>query len=175
VNKVSDSEMHTQVAVKVGPVRARFSGRIFMTEVVAPSSCTLTFEGSGGAAGFAKGRSAVTLTDAGSGTRLAYSVEASVGGKLGQIGGRLIDSSAKKMADEFFAAFDYALTGGSLPELVQAALSPGVSAPVSTGPAVTGAGGLPPFTGGGFGPELYRVFWFSLGVAFTLGLSHWLR
>jgi hypothetical protein len=85
----------------------------------------------------------------------------------------LIDSSAKKMADEFFAAFDYALTGGSLPELVQAALSPGVSAP---GPAVTGQpGGHAPFTGGGFGPELYRVFWFSLGVAFTLGLSHWLR
>src|ERR1035437_203028 len=120
VNKVSDSEMHTRVAVKVGPVRARFSGRIFMTDVVAPSSCTLTFEGSGGAAGFAKGRSVVKLTDAGSGTRLAYSVEASVGGKLGQIGGRLIDSSAKKMADEFFAAFDYALTGGSLPELAQA-------------------------------------------------------
>ena len=97
ITKVSDSETHTRVALKIGPVRARFSGKIFMTDVVDASACTLTFEGAGGAAGFAKGRSGVTLSDEAQGTRLSYSVEASVGGKLGQIGGRLIDSSAKKM------------------------------------------------------------------------------
>lgn len=176
VKKVSDSETHTRVAIKVGPVRARFSGKIFMTDVVIPSSCTLLFEGSGGAAGFAKGRSEVTLTDVGFDTRLAYSVEASVGGKMGQIGGRLIDSSAKKMADEFFSAFDSALTGGSMPEVGMAAAQPGVSYPISAGSAVTGIpGSQQPFTGGGFSQELYRAFWFSFGAAFALLISHWLR
>lgn len=176
VKKVSDTETHTRVAMKIGPVRARFSGKIFMTDVIIPSSCTLTFEGSGGAAGFAKGRSGVVLTDEGAGTKLSYSVEASVGGKLGQIGGRLIDSSAKKMADEFFAAFDSALTGGTV-ETGAVAAPAGAVYPISVGPGVAGAAGATPSFGGGggFAPELYRAFWFSLGVAFTLLLSHWLR
>jgi carbon monoxide dehydrogenase subunit G len=184
ITKVSDSETHTRVALKIGPVRARFSGKIFMTDVVAASACTLTFEGAGGAAGFAKGRSGVTLSDEAQGTRLSYSVEASVGGKLGQIGGRLIDSSAKKMADEFFAAFDSALTGGTIPETN--AVSGRASGPV-TGqaaqivavyPSVTSVKGPaanpPSFPGAGFKPELYRVFWFSFGAIFTLLLTRWL-
>jgi carbon monoxide dehydrogenase subunit G len=172
VTRVSATETHTRVALKLGPVRARFAGKMFMTDIVDASSCTLTFEGAGGAAGFANGRSAVTLTDQGAGTKLAYSVQANVGGKLGQIGGRLIDSSAKKMADEFFAAFDAALTGGSIPEVATAA----AITPVSyAGPAAMGqAGAQPPF-GGGFKPELYRAFWFGLGVAVTLFISHWAR
>lgn len=175
VKKVSESETHTRVAIKVGPVRARFSGKMFMTDIVVPSSCTITFEGSGGAAGFAKGRSGVTLTDEGAGTKLSYSVEASVGGKLGQIGGRLIDSSAKKMADEFFAAFDSALTGGSLPEAGLTASQKGVTYPISAGPSVTGAPlGQSPFAGGGFRHELYRAFWFSFGAAFALLISRFL-
>ena len=177
VTKVSESETHTRVAVKIGPVRARFSGKIFMTDVVITSGCTLTFEGTGGAAGFAKGVSRVTLTDEGVATRMTYSVEASVGGKLGQIGGRLIDSSAKKMADEFFAAFDSALTGGTIPTVDTTVAQPGQIYPVSAKPVLAGgAPGSPsPFAGGGFRHELYRVFWFSLGVGFTLLLSHWLR
>jgi len=176
VTKVSQTETHTRVAVKIGPVRARFSGKIFMTDVVITSGCTLTFEGTGGAAGFAKGISRVTLTDEGIATRLTYSVEASVGGKMGQIGGRLIDSSAKKMADEFFAAFDSALTGGSLPAVGPTVVPPGLTYPISAGPVLAGVPGRPsPFTEGGFHHELYRAFWFSLGVAFTLLLSHWLR
>jgi len=176
VIKVSESETHTRVAIKVGPVRARFSGKIFMTDIAIPTSCTITFEGSGGAAGFAKGRSCVTLTDEGVGTKLTYSVEANVGGKLGQIGGRLIDSSAKKMADEFFAAFDSALTGGSLPEVSLTASKEGVSYPISAGSSVAGApSGQSPFAGGGFRHELYRAFWFSFGAAFALLISHFLR
>lgn len=175
VKKVSDTETHTRVAMKIGPVRARFAGKIFMTDVTVPSSCTLTFEGSGGAAGFAKGRSGVVLTDEGSGTKLSYSVEASVGGKLGQIGGRLIDSSAKKMADEFFAAFDSALTGGTLEAGATAAVPAGAVYPISVGPALTGAPGGNQAFPGGFAPELYRAFWFSFGAAFALLLSHWLR
>ncbi len=171
LTQVSATETHTRVALKLGPVRARFNGKMFMTDIVAPTSCTLTFEGAGGAAGFANGRSAVTLTDQGAGTKLAYSVQANVGGKLGQIGGRLIDSSAKKMADEFFAAFDAALTGGSLPEVAAVATA---QTPVSYSVAAGPAGAQPPF-GGGFKPELYRAFWFGLGVAFTLFISHWAR
>ncbi|WP_296446407.1 CoxG family protein [Rhodoferax sp. UBA5149] len=173
VKKVSDSETHTRVAIKIGPVRARFSGKIFMTDVAIPSRCTLTFEGSGGAAGFAKGRSAVTLTDEGAGTKLSYSVEASVGGKLGQIGGRLIDSSAKKMADEFFAAFDSALTGGGVAEAGAVAAQPMASYPISAGPGMPGS--KQPFAGGGFQHELYRAFWFSFGAAFALLVSRWLH
>ena len=114
------------------------------------------------------------MTDEGAGTKLSYSVEASVGGKLGQIGGRLIDSSAKKMADEFFAAFDSALTGGTV-ETGAVAAPAGAVYPISVGPSVAGAAGGTPSFGGGFAPELYRAFWFSLGVAFTLFVSHWLR
>ena len=175
VTKVSESEMHTRVAVKIGPVRARFSGKIFMTDVLVISGCTLTFEGSGGAAGFAKGISRVTLTDEGVATKLTYSVEASVGGKLGQIGGRLIDSSAKKMADEFFAAFDSALTGGSIPSMdTTVAAEKALNYPISAAPVHAGVTTNPSqFMGGGFTQELYRAFWFSLGVAFTLLLNHW--
>lgn len=177
ITKVSDSETHTRVALKIGPVRARFSGKIFMTDVVEASACTLTFEGAGGAAGFAKGRSAVSLSDEAQGTRLSYSVEASVGGKLGQIGGRLIDASAKKMADEFFAAFDSALTGGTIPEAspVSAPVAGQATAAYTTVTVAKGpVGNPPPFSGGGFSQELYRVFWFGLGAAFTLLLTRWL-
>ncbi len=174
VTKVSETETHTRVAIKIGPVRARFAGKIFRTDVVVHSGCTLTFEGTGGAAGFAKGVSRVTLTDEGACTRLAYSVEAAVGGKLGQIGGRLIDASAKKMADEFFAAFDSALTGGSLPLELQTQAAP--ERPLLAGPVPAGMpGNYAPWPGGGFRQELYRVFWFGLGVASTLLLTHWPR
>jgi carbon monoxide dehydrogenase subunit G len=184
VNRVSDSETHTRVAIKIGPVRARFAGKIFMTDIQVGAACTLRFEGTGGAAGFAKGTSRVSLSGVGDNTLLAYSVEASVGGKLGQIGGRLIDSSAKKMADEFFAAFDSALTGGSLPVadaqpepqgglLPQSAAQAGTATGYAAGPGTrSGAGSGAPF-GGGFGPELYRAFWFALGVATTLLLTRW--
>lgn len=171
---VSETEKHARVVLKIGPVRARFSGKIFMSDVQAPTSCTLSFEGAGGAAGFAKGRSEVRLSDDAGGTLLSYTVEASVGGKLGQIGGRLIDSSAKKMADEFFAAFNAALTNPDLG--VQAAAH---VTPVPAG-AVTAHGGgsvsrheVPPFAGN-FKPELVRAFWFSFGAAFALLISHWL-
>lgn len=104
VSKISDEETHLRLLVKLGPVRARFTGKMFMSDVEPARRCKLSFEGVGGAAGSAKGVSDVQLTDEVDGTRLTYSVAASVGGKLGQIGGRLIDSSAKKMADDFFLA-----------------------------------------------------------------------
>lgn len=172
--QVSDNEMHARVLMKVGPVRARFTGKLFMSDVLALTSCTLTFEGAGGAAGFAKGRSQVTLADEEGATRLSYTVEASVGGKLGQIGGRLIDSTAKKMADEFFTAFNAALTSQELPILADSANLAHPAGPKAS----PGSGALirpePVSFAGGFKPELYRVFWFSFGAAFTLVLSRWI-
>ena len=83
-----------RVMVKMGPVRARFNGRITMSEVDVPRRCVMAFEGSGGAAGMASGRSQVELREEGASTVLTYTVKASVGGKLGQIGGRMMDASA---------------------------------------------------------------------------------
>lgn len=105
VEVVSPTEKTARVAVKVGPVRARFSGRIRMDDVVEAEHCAMSFEGSGGAAGMARGQSQVELSDEGQSTRLRYTVQASVAGKLGQVGGRMIDAAAKQMADQFFAAF----------------------------------------------------------------------
>ena len=99
------------VTQKVGPVKATFKGAITLTEIVPQESYTITGEGKGGAAGFAKGGARVSLADVEGGTELSYEVEARVGGKLAQIGSRLVDGFAKKMADKFFENFQTALEG----------------------------------------------------------------
>lgn len=99
------------VVQKVGPVKARFAGVVHLTDIVEGRSLRISGEGKGGAAGFAKGGAVVTLDEIPSGTRLSYEVEASVGGKIAQLGSRIIDGFAKKMADEFFARFQDAVEG----------------------------------------------------------------
>lgn len=111
VERVSDQEYRMTMTARVGPVSARFTGRITMTDIVAPTSYTLSFEGQGGAAGFAKGEARVALADNNPGTRIDYQVKAQVGGKLAQIGSRLIDGAAAKVADDFFARFADRLGG----------------------------------------------------------------
>ncbi|OGA20403.1 MAG: hypothetical protein A3I01_03395 [Betaproteobacteria bacterium RIFCSPLOWO2_02_FULL_65_24] len=106
VEKVSDTEYKVALTAVVGPVKARFVGKLILSELNAPHSCSLAFEGSGGAAGFGKGGAQVKLTPEGASTRLAYLAKASVGGKLAQIGSRLIDGVARKMADDFFVKFN---------------------------------------------------------------------
>lgn len=118
VEKVSDTEFSAVAKAKVGPVSAKFKGNVTLSDIDAPNGYTITGEGSGGAAGFAKGSAVVRLTPDGDGTILAYEVKATVGGKLAQVGQRFIDSTAKKMADEFFTSFA-AITGGE-PEPVDA-------------------------------------------------------
>ncbi|MEN3296561.1 MAG: uncharacterized protein V7642_5814 [Burkholderiales bacterium] len=90
---------------KVGPVRARFAGKMQLAEMNPPESYSLVFEGEGGMAGFAKGKADVKLSPEGEGTLLSYTAKAQIGGKLAQIGSRLVDGAAKKTADDFFAAF----------------------------------------------------------------------
>jgi carbon monoxide dehydrogenase subunit G len=105
VERVSDNEYRLTMTARVGPVSARFTGRIVLADLVAPTSYTLSFEGQGGAAGFAKGESRVTLSANDPGTRIDYQVKSQVGGKLAQIGSRLVDGAAAKVADDFFARF----------------------------------------------------------------------
>lgn len=105
IERVSDTEYHVAMVAKVGPVSAKFKGKMRLADINPPNSYTLGFEGQGGVAGFAKGNAKVSLTPVEAGTQLAYTVDAHVGGKLAQVGSRLINGAAKKIADDFFAAF----------------------------------------------------------------------
>ena len=109
IERVTDNEYKVAVTVAVGPVKAKFKGKLVLSDIKAPNSYSLAFEGSGGAAGFAKGGAQVSLSPEGRGTRLRYSTKASVGGKLAQVGSRLIDGVAAKTADDFFARFNETL------------------------------------------------------------------
>jgi carbon monoxide dehydrogenase subunit G len=100
-----DQAMRAVAVVKVGPVQARFAGKVGLHDVDAPNAYRIEGEGQGGVAGFAKGGATVRLADAEGGTRLTYDVKAQVGGKLAQLGGRMIDATAKQMADAFFSRF----------------------------------------------------------------------
>jgi hypothetical protein len=113
IERVSDTEFRVAMTARVGPVSAKFSGRIILSDIVPPSSYKIGFEGQGGAAGFARGEAKVALTPEGSGTRIEYNVNAQVGGKLAQIGSRLVDGAAAKIADDFFACFVERLGGGA--------------------------------------------------------------
>lgn len=105
LQKVSDTEMTATVEAKVGMIKARFAGAVTLSNINAPTGYTITGEGKGGVAGFAKGGADVNLTDEGGETVLRYSASGQVGGKLAQIGARLIDATAKQMADQFFSNF----------------------------------------------------------------------
>ncbi|MBK9081825.1 MAG: carbon monoxide dehydrogenase subunit G [Rhizobiales bacterium] len=112
LEKTSDTSFEAAAKVKVGPVGATFKGKVDLTDLDPPKGYRIVGEGQGGIAGFAKGAATVRLTDAeGGGTKLTYDVEANVGGKIAQLGSRLIDGVAKKTADKFFENFAKAVTG----------------------------------------------------------------
>jgi hypothetical protein len=105
LEKLSDTAMKATAAVRIGPISARFTGNVQLTDLDPPNGYTISGEGQGGVAGFAKGGAKVRLADDTSGTLLSYEVHAQVGGKIAQLGARLIDASAKQMADAFFDRF----------------------------------------------------------------------
>lgn len=134
LNKVSDTELTAKVTAKVGPVRATFSGKVTLSNIQPPVGYTISGEGQGGAAGFAKGGADVELIEDGDGTLLKYTAKSTVGGKLAQIGSRLIDSTAKKMANDFFERFAEAVVaqrGGTPAEDAVVAAEP-AAAPAET-------------------------------------------
>jgi carbon monoxide dehydrogenase subunit G len=105
LEKTDDTHMKATAAVKLGPISARFNGAVTLSDINAPNSYTINGEGQGGVAGFAKGGAKVFLTDDAGATLLKYEVNAQVGGKLAQLGARLIDATAKQMAEQFFTKF----------------------------------------------------------------------
>jgi carbon monoxide dehydrogenase subunit G len=112
LDKTSDTEFVALAVTKIGPVKAKWKGRVHLTDLDPPNGYKISGEGEGGIAGFAKGGATVALTEKDGGTLLTYNVEAQIGGKLAQLGQRLIVGAAKKMADEFFAKFGEAVKAG---------------------------------------------------------------
>ena len=177
VEQIGPLEKTARMMVKVGPVRAKFSGRILMSDVIEAERCAMTFEGSGGAAGMARGRSQVELSDEGENTRLRYTVQASVAGKLGLVGGRMIDGAAKQMADQFFNAFQLHLAPvqpdadkpAAEPETLESAQeNPRFAHAPSEDLIVSGAtDAQPPMRQLPDDAEWLRMKWFALGVMAT--------
>ena len=141
--KRSDTEFDAKVTARVGPVRTKFTGQVTLSDIDPPNGYTITGEGKGGAAGFAKGGAEITLEARDGGTLLRYTVTASVGGKLAQMGSRLVDGVAHKMAEQFFARFTEQLQPAvaTVPE-VPAEVA--VEAPPPVAEPAVGLGGLPP-------------------------------
>lgn len=133
IERVSDAEYRMTMTAAIGPVKAKFNGKLLLADINPPASYTLSFEGSGGAAGFGKGAARVTLAPDGAGTRLSYKANAQIGGKLAQVGSRLVDGVAKKMADEFFQRFNEQLAGPAAAAPKEEAMI------VASGPWLTGA------------------------------------
>ncbi|MBP6852811.1 MAG: carbon monoxide dehydrogenase subunit G [Rhodoferax sp.] len=144
------------VAVKIGPVSAKFSGKIRLGDMNPPSSYTLTFDGQGGAAGFGKGSAKVVLTPNDAGCELGYTVHAQVGGKVAQLGQRLVDGAAKSMAEDFFKRFDDEMQRryppAAVPDAAAAAAAPAEA-------AAPGASAIPMWAWVGGAVVLALVVW----------------
>lgn len=144
LERTADNQYTVGMALKIGPVSAKFAGKIALSDIVPPASYTLTFDGQGGVAGFGKGTSQVTLTPQGTGCELSYTVHAQVGGKVAQLGQRLIDGTAKSMAEDFFKRFDQEMQR-RYPQAyadsaaAQAAAGAGAGAGAGTGPGAPAA------------------------------------
>ena len=146
------------MALKIGPVAAKFTGKITLSDVNPPHSYTISFEGQGGPAGFGKGNAKVLLSPHGTGNTLSYEVHASVGGKVAQMGQRLIDGVAKSMAEDFFKRFDLAMQARYPEAYAVAAPAEAVAEPDSAEPATS-----------------RNALWAVLAAAVVLGVYLWVR
>ncbi len=138
IEKTSESDYAVVMAVKIGPVNAKFKGKLTLTNLQPPQAYSIVFEGQGGIAGFGKGSANVKLTPLDHRTQLDYAAIAQVGGKIAQIGSRLVDAAARKIADEFFTALNKRLGGGA----PGSAVAPGASGGTGTVAAATGGSGV---------------------------------
>ncbi|MDP1960828.1 MAG: carbon monoxide dehydrogenase subunit G [Reyranella sp.] len=137
LEKTSDTEMKAKVRMRIGPVSASFTGKVTLSDLDPPNGYKISGEGQGGAAGFAKGGAVVTLREDGADTVLNYNVDAQVGGKIAQVGARLIDGTARKLADEFFNKFA-AMVGAPPPGDAAAAVAAPAAAPTPSAAAQRG-------------------------------------
>ena len=148
IEKTDPTNFIATATLKIGPVKATFQGKVGLSDLDPPHRCRLTGEGQGGVAGFAKGDAVVVLTPEGDGTVLTYTAKASVGGKLAQVGQRLIDGAAKQIADDFFSRFAERLTQPAAVELTPDPLVETVAPATATMPAGKREG---------FAPEIWVV------------------
>lgn len=160
VEATGENQYTVGVAVKIGPVSARFAGKITLSDINPPNSYTITFDGQGGAAGFGKGNAQVQLAPSaeGAGCVLSYTVQAQVGGKIAQMGQRLIDGVAKSMAEDFFKRFDEEMQR-RYPQAVAASAAAAPAAPV----AADGGAGVPSWV------------WVVVAIAAVLGVIWFAR
>lgn len=155
LNKDSETELSATVKTKVGPVSATFKGKVTLSDINPPEGYTITGEGTGGAAGFAKGGAEVSLKEDGpDATVLSYTAKAQVGGKLAQIGSRLIDSTSKKMAGQFFDKFAEEV-GGAGAEAAPAAEPEAAAAPADDTASAPAAAPAPSPSSGGISPMVW--------------------
>lgn len=133
IEQVGPDEFQVLMTARVGPISAKFKGKLTLADVIAPTSYTIVFDGQGGAAGFGKGTAKVHLSPEGEATKLRYEANASVGGKIAQVGSRLVDSAARKIAEDFFDAFNAAVGVATASEQVD-----------TTGLDTGGPHGVPP-------------------------------
>ena len=186
ITALSATEMQARVVIKMGPVRATFVGKVSMTDIVPMHGYTLNFEGSGGSAGFAKGSSVITLAAVEGGTQLTYTAKASIAGKLGQIGGRMIDASARQLSEKFFNALKNYISGAqsqsnlSLNVQSSSAALPTLSSQVhhalnNSGPPKSEREAASPLSNSDhcIAMEKIRLLWFFAGVLST-SIGVWL-
>ena len=164
VEATGENQYSIGMALKIGPVAAKFTGKIALSDINPPQSYTISFEGQGGPAGFGKGSAKVQLTPNDRGNELAYSVQASVGGKIAQLGQRLIDGAAKSMAEDFFKRFDEAMQKQH-PEAYAAQAQADAAAGVAVAPAVA-----PPV-----GPMGLPLWVWIAGAVLLAAVVAWLR
>jgi carbon monoxide dehydrogenase subunit G len=138
LERTGDDAFAAVVALKVGPVSARFKGNLQMTNIQPPNGYTINFDGQGGVAGFGKGSADVALTPDGANTLLKYNARATVGGKMAQVGARLIDAAAGKITEDFFKAFEAQLQPAAAPEAAESTAGSTAVAPVAPEPAAGG-------------------------------------
>jgi len=175
VEPTGDNQYAVAMALKIGPVSAKFAGKITLSDIVPPESYNIAFDGSGGVAGFGKGNAQVKLVPLAvdgvgqASCELHYTVHATVGGKIAQLGQRLIDGAAKTMAEDFFKRFDNEMQRRfPRAELPQAGASDAVQAGVATPPGGGGGalqgGGIPAWAWGvGAGALVLLAWWFNRG------------
>jgi carbon monoxide dehydrogenase subunit G len=138
LERTGDDAFAAVVALKIGPVSARFKGNLQMTNIQAPNGYTINFDGQGGVAGFGKGSADVALLPDGANTLLKYNARATVGGKMAQVGARLIDAAAGKITEDFFKAFEAQLQAAAAP--APAPADAGAAAPVPAEQPESGGG-----------------------------------
>ena len=169
VTETSPNQYEVLMAARIGPVSAKFKGKLAQSDIVEPQSYTLAFDGQGGVAGFGKGKAEVRLDAVEGGTQLSYTATAQVGGKIAQIGSRLVDAAASKIADEFFASFEKALTAQAQSGIQETPAMQAAEAPPSS-PDNTGARS----TQGPKGEDRQRWLRWALALGAAAALMAWL-